>query len=213
MSRIEIPKYTLVEELLNAISLGVGALLGIAGLVLAIVFSKTPLAVVSSAIYGSTLIILYTISCLYHSFSPKIKAKKVFRVLDHCSVYLLIFGTYMPYLLLVVKGALGWTLWEILLAMTILGIVLNCVDIEKFKKFSMISYIAMGWVIILSFKTVYLNLGKIGTLYLVIGGLCYTIGAIFYKWGKKEKYMHSVFHFLVLAGSIFHFFSIFFYIL
>jgi hemolysin III len=152
MSKIEIPKYTLGEELLNAISHGVGALLGIAGLVLTIVFSKTPLAVVSSAIYGTTLIILYTISCLYHSFSPKIKAKNVFRVLDHCSVYLLIFGTYMPYLLLVVKGALGWTLWGILLAMTILGIVLNCVDIEKFKKFSMISYIAMGWVIILSIK-------------------------------------------------------------
>ena len=213
MSKIEIPKYTLGEELVSAISHGIGALLGIAALVLSVVYAKTPIAIVSSAIYGTTLIVLYTISCLYHSFSPKIAAKKVFRVLDHCSIYLLIFGTYMPYLLVLIKGALGWTLWGILLALSIIGIVLNCVSLEKFKKFSMFSYIGMGWIIIFSFKKVFILLGLTGTLYLLIGGILYTLGAIFYIKGKKIKYMHSVWHFFVLAGSIFHFFSIFLYVI
>lgn len=213
MSKIEIPKYTLGEELISSISHGIGALLGIAGLVLAVVYAKSPIAIVSSAIYGATLIILYTISCLYHSFSPKIGAKKVFRVLDHCSIYLLIFGTYMPYLLVLIKGAYGWTMWGILLFLSILGIVLNCISLDKFKKFSLISYIGMGWVIIFSFKRVFDLLGLIGTAYLLIGGICYTVGIVFYKKGKKTKYMHSIWHFFVLAGSIFHFFSIFLYVI
>lgn len=213
MSKIEIPKYTLGEELISSISHGIGALLGIAGLVLAVVYAKSPIAIVSSAIYGATLIILYTISCLYHSFSPKIGAKKVFRVLDHCSIYLLIFGTYMPYLLVLIKGAYGWTMWGILLFLSILGIVLNCISLDKFKKFSLISYIGMGWVIIFSFKRVFDLLGLIGTAYLLIGGICYTAGIVFYRKGKKTKYMHSIWHFFVLAGSIFHFFSIFLYVI
>lgn len=213
MSKIEIPKYTLGEELISAISHGIGALLGIAALVLSVIYADTPIAIVSSAIYGATLIILYTVSCLYHSFSPKIGAKKVFRVLDHCSIYLLIFGTYMPYLLVLIKGAYGWTLWGILLAISILGIVLNCINLEKFEKFSMISYIAMGWIIIISFKKVLTLLGRMGTLYLLLGGILYTIGIIFYKKGDNKKYMHSIWHFFVLAGSIFHFFSIFLYVI
>lgn len=213
MSKIEIPEYSLGEELVSSISHGIGALLGIAALVLSVVFSKNSITIVSSAIYGITLIILYLISCLYHSFSPRIKAKKVFRVLDHDSIYLLIFGTYMPYLLVSIGGFKGWTLWGILLGLSILGIVFNSVNLEKFKNVSLISYILMGWIIIFSFKDVYNSIGFYGTLYLILGGVFYTIGALFYRLGKKIKYMHSIFHLLVLAGSIFHFFSIFLYVI
>lgn len=213
MSKIEIPEYSLGEELVSSISHGIGALLGIAALVLSVVFSKNSITIVSSAIYGITLIILYLISCLYHSFSPRIKAKKVFRVLDHDSIYLLIFGTYMPYLLVSIGGSKGWTLWGILLGLSILGIVFNSINLEKFKNISLISYILMGWIIIFSFKDVYNSIGFYGTLYLILGGVFYTIGALFYRLGKKIKYMHSIFHLLVLAGSIFHFFSIFLYVI
>ena len=213
MSKIEIPEYSLGEELVSSISHGIGALLGIAALVLSVVFSKNPITIVSSAIYGITLIILYLISCLYHSFSPRIKAKKVFRVLDHDSIYLLIFGTYMPYLLVSIGGSKGWTLWGILLGLSILGIVFNSINLEKFKNVSLISYILMGWIIIFSFNDVYDSIGFYGTLYLILGGVFYTIGALFYRLGKKIKYMHSIFHLLVLAGSIFHFFSIFLYVI
>ena len=213
MSKIEIPEYSLGEELVSSISHGIGALLGIAALVLSVVFSKNSITIVSSAIYGITLIILYLISCLYHSFSPRIKAKKVFRVLDHDSIYLLIFGTYMPYLLVSIGGFKGWTLWGILLGLSILGIVFNSINLEKFKNVSLISYILMGWIIIFSFKDVYNSIGFYGTLYLILGGVFYTIGALFYRLGKKIKYMHSIFHLLVLAGSIFHFFSIFLYVI
>lgn len=213
MSKIEIPEYSLGEELVSSISHGIGALLGIAALVLSVVFSKNSITIVSSAIYGITLIILYLISCLYHSFSPRIKAKKVFRVLDHDSIYLLIFGTYMPYLLVSIGGSKGWTLWGILLGLSILGIVFNSINLEKFKNISLISYILMGWIIIFSFNDVYNSIGFYGTLYLILGGVFYTIGALFYRLGKKIKYMHSIFHLLVLAGSIFHFFSIFLYVI
>lgn len=213
MSKIKIPEYSLGEELVSSISHGIGALLGIAALVLSVVFSKNSITIVSSAIYGITLIILYLISCLYHSFSPRIKAKKVFRVLDHDSIYLLIFGTYMPYLLVSIGGSKGWTLWGILLGLSILGIVFNSINLEKFKNVSLISYILMGWIIIFSFKDVYNSIGFYGTLYLILGGVFYTIGALFYRLGKKIKYMHSIFHLLVLAGSIFHFFSIFLYVI
>lgn len=213
MQKIGTPKYTLGEELVNSISHGVGALLGIAALVLSVVFSHDAISIVSSAIYGCTLILLYTISCLYHSFSPNIKAKKVFRILDHDSIYLLIFGTYMPFLLVSLGGVKGWVLWGILLFLSIVGIVLNSINLEKFKNISLISYILMGWIIVFSFKDINMALGFKGTLYLLLGGIFYTVGAIFYSFGKKIKYMHSIFHLFVLAGSIFHFFSIFLYVI
>lgn len=213
MKKIEIPKYTLGEELMSAITHGIGALLGIAALVLSIVFSKTPISIVSCSIYGATLIILYTISCLYHSFSPNIGAKKIFRVLDHSSIFLLIFGTYMPYLLVLIGGIKGWVIWGIMLLLTILGILLNSINLEKYKKISMILYLFMGWMIIFSIKDVIISLGFLGTLYLLIGGILYTVGAIVYKFGKRIKYMHPVWHFFVLGASVFQFFSIFLYVI
>ena len=209
-------RYTLGEELINSISHGIGAGLSVAALVLCIVMSAchhNGTAVVASCLYGSSLIILYTISCLYHSFKSGIKAKKVFQVLDHCSIFLLIFGSYTPVALVTLKGPIGWVIFSFILISCILGIVLNAINIEKFKKLSMVCYLLTGWTIILAIKPMIQNLDIKGIMLLVIGGIVYTIGAIIYGVGKKIRYMHSVWHFFVLAGSIFQFFAIYLYVL
>ena len=213
--RIPIPKYTLGEEITSAITHGIGALFGVAVLVLCTVFSaihNNPTAVVSSVIYGSTMIILYTMSTLYHSFKIN-NAKRVFRIIDHSSIYLLIAGTYTPYTLVTLKGPVGWTLFAVIWTIAIIGIILNCIDINKFKVFSIISYLAMGWVMIFAIDPLMKNLSAPGLWLLLGGGIVYTIGAIFYGVGKKIKYMHSIFHLFVLAASILHFFSILLYVI
>ena len=213
---IKVPTYSLGEELVSAISHGIGAGLSIAALVLCIVASAihgSASGVVSACIYGSTLIILYTISTLYHSFKSGIKAKKVFRILDHCSIFLLIFGSYTPVALVTLKGAIGWVIFSVILTSSIIGIVLNSINLEKYKKISMICYLVMGWTIILAIKPMLKLVDFNGIIFLVLGGIVYTIGAVIYALGKKIKYMHSVWHFFVLAGSIFQFFAIYMYIL
>lgn len=211
--KIIIPKYSLGEELINSISHGIGALLSIAALVLCVVTSAihgNSTAVVASSIYGSTLIILYTMSTLYHSFKVN-NAKRVFQIIDHCCIFLLIAGTYTIYTLVVLGGVIGWTLFGIVWGTTIIGIIVNSIDINKFKPLSMILYLAMGWVIIFAFKPLIDKMDTNGIILLVLGGIAYTVGAIFYGIGKKRKFMHSVFHLFVLIGSILHFFSIILY--
>ena len=213
---IAVPKYSLSEELISAISHGIGAALSVAALVLTIVLSAihhNPIAVVSSVIYGTMLIILYTMSTLYHSFKPTCKAKKVFRVFDHCSIFLLIFGSYTPFALVAMNGALGWTIFGIILGATIIGVTLNAINLEKFKIPSMICYLSMGWMILFAFKSLCNCVDKNGILLLLIGGIIYTIGAIIFGLGKKIKYMHSIWHFFVLGGSILQFFSIYLYVI
>lgn len=214
--KLLLPRYSLSEELISAISHGIGALLSIAALVLTIVMSAkhhNAVAVVSSVIYGTMLIILYTMSTLYHSFKPTCKAKKVFRIFDHCSIFLLIFGSYTPYVLVALQGTLGWIIFSIILSATILGITLNAINLEKFKVLSMICYLCMGWLIIFAFKDICNCVEKNGIILLVLGGIVYTVGAIIFGLGKKIKYMHSIWHFFVLAGSILQFFSIYLYVL
>ena len=213
--KIKIPKYTLGEELFSAISHGVGALLSIAALVLCVVFSaihKDPYAVVASAIYGSTSIILYTMSTLYHSFKVN-NAKRVFRIIDHCSIFLLIAGTYTPYALVALPKAIGWTIFGVNWGCAVIGIVLNSIDLEKFKKISIVLYLIMGWMIIFSYRPLISSVPKGGLCFMFIAGVLYTLGAIVYGIGKKIKYMHSLFHLLTLAASICFFFSIFFYVI
>lgn len=213
--KVEIPKYTLGEELVSAISHGVGGLLSIAALVLCVVFSAihhNPYAVVSSVIYGSMSIILYTMSTLYHSLKIN-NAKRIFRIIDHCSIFLLIAGTYTPYALVALPKALGWTIFGINWGCAVLGIVLNAIDIKRFKKLSMVLYLVMGWMIIFSFKSLLQSVDLAGIYIMLAAGSLYTIGAIFYGIGKKHKYMHSVFHFFVLSASILFFFSIFLYVI
>ena len=213
--KIEIPKYTLGEEIMSAVTHGVGALLSIAALTLCVIFSAingSCLSVVSSAIYGSSLIILYTMSTLYHSLKVN-NAKRVFRIIDHCSIYLLIAGTYTPYTLLVLPKNVGIPMFIIIWSITILGIVLNAIDLKKYKVISFISYLILGWLVIFAFKPLMDNLATGGFILLLAGGISYTLGAIFYGFGRKVKYMHSIFHLFVLAGSILQFFSILLYVI
>lgn len=215
MRKIKIPKYNLTEELINSISHGIGAGLGIAALVLTIVFSAchhNAMGVVCSCIYGVTMIIMYLNSCLYHSFSPKLKAKKVFRVLDHCDIYAFIAGCYTPYCLSLIGGKTGWILFGIIWGCAIIGILLNAINLEKFQVVSNIMYLVMGWMILFSFSSIKNAIATPGLVLLISGGVVYTIGAILYGIGSKKKYFHSVFHFFVLAGSILQFFSILLYV-
>jgi len=212
---ISIPKYTLGEELMNSISHGLGALFAIAALVIMIVKSakiSDAWTVVSVTIYGSMLILLYLMSTIYHALKIN-KAKKVFRVIDHCSIFLLIAGTYTPFTLVTLRGVLGWTMFGVIWLSSILGITLNAVSVERFKKFSMICYIASGWIIVLAFGYLWSRLEHMGSVFLIAGGLCYTLGAALYGIGKKRKYFHSVFHIFVLLGSLFHFFTILFFVI
>ena len=213
--KILLPKYTLGEEITNAITHGIGCLLSIAALVLCVVFSAihhNPYAVVSSAIYGSTSIILYIISTLYHSLKVN-NAKRVFRIIDHCSIYLLIAGTYTPFALVALPKTFGWIIFGVEWACAIIGIVLNAIDLKKFKVFSMILYLIMGWMIIFSFEELLASIDIAGIYMMLVGGVLYTVGAIIYGFGKKIRYMHSIFHMFVLAASILFFFSIFLYVI
>lgn len=213
--KIEIPKYSLGEEIFSAISHGIGGLLSIAGLVLCVVFSAIhhdAYAVVSSVIYGTTSIILFTMSTLYHSFKIN-NAKRIFRIIDHCSIFLLIAGTYTPYALVALPKTVGWVIFGVNWTCAIIGIVLNAIDLKKYKKISMILYLVMGWMIVFTFGDL-MKAVDIGCIYLSLAaGILYTIGAIFYGIGKKHKYMHSIFHLFVLAASILFFFAIFLYII
>ena len=202
-------KYTLGEELFNAITHGIGALLSVAGCVILLVRCHQlgdGVAVVSSAIYGTTLIILYTMSTLYHALANE-KAKAVFRVFDHVTIYLLIAGTYTPYTLACLGGALGWTLFGIVWTVAIVGIVFSSISLRRFQKLSMICYIAMGWVILIAIKPLWQVIGTLPMVLLVIGGVLYTGGVLFYQM-KESRYMHSIWHLFVIAGSIFQYFSI-----
>lgn len=204
---------TLGEEIANAVTHGLGALLAIAGTAVAIVYAclkSDAMGIVSTSIYGFSLIVLYVISTLYHSLAHNM-AKRVFRVMDHCSIFLLIFGTYTPITLSLIRGALGWTLFGICLAITVVGITFNAIDLKKWEKISVALYVAMGWMIIFAIKPIYDKVYAKGLMYLVAGGVFYTVGVIFYK--MKSKYMHPLWHLFVLAGSIFHYFFILFYAL
>ena len=215
MKKITIPNYTLGEELMNAISHGLGVLLGITALVLTVIFSaknNNTIGIVSSSIYGSTMIIMYLVSCLYHALSPKLKAKKVFRVIDHCDIYLFIAGCYTPYCLSLIGGIAGWVLFAIIWISAIIGVLLNAINLEKFKTISMIMYLVMGWMIIFSYNSIRVSLPKTGLILLITGGISYTIGAIFCGVGNNKKYFHSIFHFFVLIGSTLQFLSILMYV-
>ena len=210
-----LPTYTLREELISSISHGVGVLLSIAALVLCVIFSSlhhNVIAIISSCIYGTSLIILYLMSCLYHAFKPN-KAKKVFRIFDHCSIFLLIAGSYTPYLLLIIGQTKGLVMLIIMGLITIIGIVGNSINLEKFKKIAFPLYLIMGWMALFTLKPLITNLASPGLILLIIGGIIYTIGAIIYLIGSKVKYMHSLWHFFVLGGSIFQFFSILLYVI
>lgn len=209
----EVKTQTLGEEIANSISHGVGAGLSVAALVLLIVRSVTTssgaIGVVSASIYGGSLVILYLLSCLYHALA-KTRARKVFQVLDHCSIFILIVGTYTPISLCYIKGAIGWTIFGINAGCMVLGIVFNAINMERWKKASLVLYVIMGWLIVISIKSI-LTFPPAALWFLVLGGVSYTVGIIFYK--KKElKFFHFIWHIFVLGGSILQFFCVYFYV-
>ena len=212
MGKGSIPKYTLGEELVNSISHGLGAGLAIAALVLLIIKASSAIGVVTGVIYASIMIILYIVSCIYHAFSPKLKGKKVFRVLDHCNVLLMVAGTYTPICLSMLGGTLGWTVFGIVWGVTVLAVVFNCINIEKYKKLCLACNLLLGWAALLIIKPL-INACPLNGLFLLVGGgVVYSIGAILYGIGKKKRYIHSLFHFFVIGASILHFFMIYLYV-
>ncbi|MBP5512333.1 hemolysin III family protein [Candidatus Saccharibacteria bacterium] len=209
----KLPEYSLAEELINAISHGVGASLSIAALVVCIVHSHSALGVISSCLYGSMMIILYIFSCLYHGLSPNTKGKKVLRILDHDNVFLMEAGTYMPVALglLVNSGhvALGWTVFGVVWAITILAIVFTSINVDKYQIIGVICNLVLGWGALLMLPVLVQVLPASGILMLIIGGATYSLGALWFGIGAKIKWMHSIFHFYVILASIFHFILIY----
>lgn len=202
-------RYTLGEEIFNAVSHGAGGLLSIAGTVVLIVLFAVysdAWSVISACVYGASLIILYTMSTLYHAITNE-KAKKFFRVMDHNTIFFLIAGTYTPFTLVTLRGKLGWILFGIVWGSALIGIILNSIDLEKFRKPSVVCYILMGWVIIIAVKPMLNSLPGLSLVFLLLGGIFYTVGVIFYSL-KKIKWFHSVWHLFTVAGSVLHYFSV-----
>ena len=210
---VSLKKYSLGEEIFSAVTHCVGALLAIAATVLLIVFAAikgNTMGVVGSSIYGGTMIILYTMSTLYHSLTNK-TAKKVFRIFDHCSIFLLIAGTYTPYCLGPLWNHGGLLILIAIWSCAILGIVFNAIALEKVKTASLIFYVIMGLAILLRLPTLLAVLPVGGIIWMCIAGLVYILGIVFYLW--KVKYMHPIWHLFVLGGSVCFFFGIFFHVI
>lgn len=205
-------KQTFSEELFNAISHGLGVLFAIAATVLMLLRASDAWQVVSVCVYGASMVFLYMASTLYHSISSP-GAKRVLRVFDHCSIFVLIAGTYTPYTLIALRHTVGWPLFGLIWGTAILGIVLNAISLEKFKKLSYVLYLLMGWAIIMTVGPLNAAVPMQGVLYLIVGGIAYTAGMVFFGLGKKMRGMHPLWHVFVLVGSVFHFLSIFGYVL
>lgn len=199
------------EEIVNAITHGIGSLLSIVALVILIIVAERHGDIwhlVSFSIYGSTLILLYLSSTLYHSFSsPRIK--NLFARFDHISIFLLIAGTYTPILLTSMRGIWGWTLFCIIWGLALVGAIIRSIYLHRFRKLMVAVYLMMGWMFVLAGRQIYLSLPSISITFLVLGGLAYSVGVIFYMW-RKLPYAHGIWHLFVLAGSVLHFFAIYF---
>lgn len=204
---------TKLEEQLNVISHGIGAILGIAGLVLLIIFStdKTEYSLFSVIVYGISIIVLFTASTLYHAMKGE-KRKHYFRIIDHISIYFLIAGTYTPVLLITLEESLGWTLFWIVWGVAAFGVILKLFFTGRFELFSTLLYLVMGWLIVFDFANLSEAIGSKGVLWLFAGGLFYTVGIIFYAF-QRIPYNHVIWHLFVLGGAICHFFMIFWYVI
>jgi hemolysin III len=203
-------EYTLGEEIANSISHGIGTLLSIAGLVVMVVLAVTygdAWHVVSFSIFGASLILLYLASTLYHSL-PMPRVKQILQRIDHSAIFVLIAGTYTPFMLVTLRGAMGWSIFGIVWGLALAGILLKIFfSISKYEKISVGLYVFMGWLCVVAAKQFLANVPQISLILLVFGGLSYTIGVIFYVWDRLP-YNHAVWHLFVLGGSIFHYFSV-----
>ncbi|MAF83276.1 MAG: hemolysin III family protein [Gammaproteobacteria bacterium] len=205
--------YSIGEEIAHTVSHAAGLLLSIGGLMVLVVFSSLygdAGHIVSTSIYGATLILLYTASTLYHGI-PHAKAKLVLQRLDHAAIYLLIAGTYTPFTLVNLRGAWGWTLIGLVWSIASIGIVMELVSRKRYKRVSIGLCLGLGWMVLLVIKPMLRSVETGGLILLLAGGLCYSFGVIFYVW-KTLPYHHAIWHLFVFAGSVLHFFSILFYV-
>lgn len=209
--------YTVGEEIFSAVSHGVGAALSVAALVTLVLRAAASgdlCSVISAAIFGGSLVILYTMSTLYHALVPA-RAKHVFRIFDHVTIFVLIAGTYTPYLLVCLRlhdRIAAWIIFFVLWGLTAIGAVFDSIMLDKFHKIEMVLFVAMGWCILIRGGVLVEALAPDGLALLLAGGICYTVGILFFAL-HKIPYMHSVWHLFVLAGSILHYFSVYFYVL
>ncbi len=201
--------FSLGEEIFHSISHGIGSGLSISGLTLLVVLAilnRDAYQIVSFSIFGVSLVILYLSSTLYHGLQQP-KAKKIFKVFDHSSIYLLIAGTYTPFLLVALRGTTGWILLIIVWVIALVGITLKIFFVDRFHILSVISYILMGYLCVFIFKDMLISIPMGGIIWLAVGGLLYTVGVVFYAM-QKIPYMHAIWHLFVLGGSISHFFAV-----
>lgn len=211
-----LPSYTKGEEIFNMVSHIVGGAFGIAALISCIVVAiihRDGWAVAGGAVFGTAMILLYTMSSIYHGLRPEM-AKKVFQVIDHCTIYFLIAGSYTPIILTRLRETnpkAAWILLAVVWAISILAVVLTAIDLNRFKVFSMICYLGIGWSVIFAIKPLIAAYPPAFIAWLIAGGVSYTVGSILYGIGKKVHYMHSTFHLFVLLGSILHFVGILVY--
>lgn len=206
--------FTKGEEIANAITHGIGAILSIVALVLLIVTSAihgTSWHIVSFTLFGCSMLLMYTCSTMLHSL-PAGRAKDIFEILDHSSIYYFIAGTYTPFLFLVIQGWLGWTIFGIVWGLAIGGTVFKSFFAKKFVFYSTLLYVLMGWLIVFAWKPIYHNLHPNGIALLIIGGLFYTLGSVFYVW-RGFKFHHTLWHLFVIGGSVAHFFCVFLYLI
>ena len=218
LSDRKLPNYTRGEEIMNTVTHIAGGALGILILILCVIraaLHHNPIGVVASVIYGTSMICLYTISSVYHGLRPNL-GKKVLQVIDHCTIYILIAGTYTPVALCAIRPvnpALGWGMFSLEWGLSALAITLTAIDLKKYRVFSMICYIGMGWAILPFLKLMAEILTMPGFWLLLLGGIAYTIGAVLYGIGSKKHWMHSVFHIFVVVGSVLQALCILFYVL
>lgn len=214
-----LPDYTKGEEIANMITHIVGGSLGVVALVLCVIFASVHhnvYGIIGSVIFGVMMIFLYTMSSIYHGLRKCGTAKKVFQIIDHCTIFLLIAGTYTPILLGPIReynSILGWSLLVFIWFCASIGITLNAIDLSKYKIFSYICYLGMGWSILIVGTNFIEMVGLNAAIMILIGGILYTVGFIFYALSKKVKYFHMIFHIFCVLGSLIHFLAILFYII
>ena len=213
-----LPAYTHGEEIFNFVSHAAGGGVAVALLVLCVIraaLHRDPWAIVSSAVYGLSLVAVYAISSVYHGLRP-VRAKKVMQVLDHCTIYFLILGSYLPILLCAIRRespATAWVLLGVILAMTALAVTFTAIDLKKYRVLSMICYIGLGWCIVFAAPVALRAIPLPGLWWLLAGGIAYTVGAVLYGVGVHKRYMHGVFHLFVILGSVLQFICIYGYVI
>ena len=209
-----INRYSIKEEIANSITHGIGIVLAIGALVILATFAGiygNPWHVISVSVYGFTLILLYTASTLYHSIQAP-RTKTILQILDHSAIYMLIAGTYTPFTLVNLRGPWGWSLFAVIWCLAFIGTAIQLSQMERWRVVSLGLYVGMGWTVLVAIKPLIASVATGGLILLLLGGLAYTFGILFYRW-KSLKFHHAVWHLFVLAGSILHFFAVLYYVI